>query len=85
MIGMKVRAQSRAATVGDVTAESMKFHFGDAFQVKGAVVQVSTSAGVAKAFVGGVTWDAEEVTVTNPGSGVAFAATDVVSVLAFGA
>ena len=84
MIGMKVRAQGRAATADEVTAEEMVFDFGDAFQVQGAAVQVQTAAGVIKAFVGSVTFTAERVTVTNPGSGVAFAATDRVVVLASG-
>lgn len=83
MQGFKTRAQSHAVVAGDVTAGEVTFAFGDAFQVKGAVVAVRTAAGAAKAWDGVASWDGETVTVNNAGS-ADWAATDVITVIAFG-
>jgi len=83
MNGFKTRGLTHTVTAADVTAGSVVFPVGDSFQAKGAVVQVTTSAGVPKAWDGARTITPEKVTVDNTGT-TDFAAGDVISVVAFG-
>jgi hypothetical protein len=71
--------QQRAAVAQDVTIGHMLFPF--PFTVAAVQVNVRTSAGVAKAWDGAVTFSGGVVTVDNSGT-TDFAATDVVAVLA---
>lgn len=79
----KVKGMSHVATAADVTAGTIAFYFGDfAPVVEDAVVQVKTAAGALKAWDGAFTVSGGTVTVDNTGV-TDWAATDIVSVLAF--
>lgn len=77
--GRRVVVQSRAVVTGEVTAGIMTFPLN--FTATKVLVNVKTSAGVVKAWVGAVTISSRNVIVDNTGA-TDFAATDIVTIVA---
>lgn len=81
-IAAKCKGSSHDVTAADVTAGSVTFNMGDYVNSNGLIVQVTTSAGVPKAWDGAATMTDGVVTVDN--SGVTdWADTDIINVVAF--